>query len=49
MVSKLVGRKKEQDVLEKALKSDEAEMVSVIGRRRIVYGNGRYSALYERN
>ncbi len=30
-----IGRKKEQDILQKALDSNEAEMVSVIGRRRI--------------
>jgi uncharacterized protein len=35
MTTKFVGRKKEQEVLQKALQSDEAEMVSVIGRRRI--------------
>jgi uncharacterized protein len=35
MDSKFVGRKKEQEVLQKALLSDEAELVSVIGRRRI--------------
>jgi uncharacterized protein len=35
MDSKFVGRKKEQDILKKALLSDEAELVSVIGRRRI--------------
>ena len=35
MIQKLTGRKKEQEVLQKALSSQEAEMVSVIGRRRI--------------
>ena len=30
MDSKFVGRKKEQEVLQKALLSDEAELVSVI-------------------
>lgn len=33
--SKLIGRKKEQAILADALSSDEAEMVSVIGRRRV--------------
>lgn len=32
---KFIGRKKEIEVLQKALESNEAEMVSVIGRRRI--------------
>jgi uncharacterized protein len=35
MATQFVGRKKEQEVLQKALDSHEAEMVSVIGRRRI--------------
>lgn len=35
MVAQLIGREKEQEVLQKALQSQEAEMVSVIGRRRI--------------
>ena len=35
MEGKLFGRKKEIEVLEQALNSDEAEMVSVIGRRRV--------------
>lgn len=35
MTSKLIGRKEEQHVLRKALESDEAEMVSVVGRRRV--------------
>lgn len=35
MITELVGRKKEREVLKKALQSREAEMVSVIGRRRI--------------
>ena len=35
MKIKLIGREKEQEVLQKALQSQEAEMVSVIGRRRI--------------
>ncbi len=35
MVSEFVGRKKEQEILQKALVSLDAEMVSVIGRRRI--------------
>ncbi len=34
MATKFIGRKKEQEVLQKALDSGEAEMVSVIGRRR---------------
>ena len=34
METELVGRKKEQEILQKALQSNEAEMVSVIGRRR---------------
>lgn len=34
-ISEFTGRKKEQKVLQKALESGEAEMVSVIGRRRI--------------
>jgi hypothetical protein len=32
---KLVGRKQEQEILRKALQSTEAEMVAVIGRRRV--------------
>ncbi len=35
MTSKLVGREKEQAVLQKTLQSDESEMVAVIGRRRV--------------
>ncbi len=35
MSKKLIGRKKEQEILLKALHSDEAEMVAVIGRRRV--------------
>ena len=35
MNSILIGRKKEQEVLQKALQSKEAEMISVIGRRRV--------------
>ncbi|HMQ47796.1 MAG TPA: ATP-binding protein [Saprospiraceae bacterium] len=35
MKNVLIGREKEQEVLRKALESPEAEMVSVIGRRRI--------------
>ena len=34
MAIKFIGRKKEQEVLQKALDSGEAELVSVIGRRR---------------
>ncbi len=35
MSTKLIGRIKEQDVLQKALRSDESEMIAVIGRRRV--------------
>ena len=35
MENKLIGRKKEQQILQEALASNEAEMVSVIGRRRV--------------
>jgi uncharacterized protein len=35
MITPFIGRIKEQEILQKALKSTEAEMVSVIGRRRI--------------
>ena len=35
MAIKLVGRKKEQGILLNALQSTEAEMISVIGRRRV--------------
>lgn len=31
----LIGRKKEQEVLRLALESDEAELISIIGRRRV--------------
>jgi uncharacterized protein len=31
----IIGRKKEMDILQEALNSDEAEMVAVLGRRRI--------------
>ena len=34
-MSQLIGRKKEQTVLQKALASKEAEMIAVIGRRRV--------------
>lgn len=32
---KFIGRKKEKAILKKTLNSDEAEMVAVIGRRRV--------------
>ncbi len=35
MGKKFIGRKKEEEILLKALVSDEAEMISVIGRRRV--------------
>ena len=35
MATEFIGRKKEKEVLQKALESGEAEMISVIGRRRI--------------
>lgn len=35
MHDKFIGREQEKDILEKALQSNRAEMVSVIGRRRI--------------
>ena len=35
MYKKLIGRKNEQEVLKKALGSNESEMISVIGRRRV--------------
>ena len=35
MKAKLVGRKKERAILQDALSSNEAEMISVIGRRRV--------------
>lgn len=35
MSKKLLGRKEEQKILRKALVSDEAEMISIIGRRRV--------------
>ena len=35
MSKSLIGRKKEQATLQKVLQSDEAEMVAVIGRRRV--------------
>lgn len=35
MSRKLIGRKEELEILNKALNSDEAEMISVIGRRRV--------------
>ncbi len=31
----LIGRKKEIEVLNKVLESDKAEMIAVIGRRRV--------------
>ena len=31
----IVGRKKEQDILLKALQSPEAELIAVTGRRRV--------------
>lgn len=35
MMNKLVGRTQQQEILLEALHSDEAEMVSVVGRRRV--------------
>ena len=35
MLNELIGREKEREILDDALKSKEAEMVSVIGRRRV--------------
>ena len=35
MSKTLIGRKKEQAILQKVLQSEEAEMVAVIGRRRV--------------
>jgi len=35
MKESLIGRKKEQKILQKALKSNHPEMVSVVGRRRV--------------
>lgn len=35
MKQPLIGRKEEKDILEKALRSNESEMVAVIGRRRV--------------
>ena len=35
MKNKLIGRKKEVTLLKDALLSDEAEMISIIGRRRV--------------
>ena len=34
-MNKFIGREKEQAVLQKALQSDESEMIAVIGRRRV--------------
>ncbi|HEB62840.1 MAG TPA: ATP-binding protein [Bacteroidetes bacterium] len=35
MTNQLIGRKEEKKILKKALESSEAEMISVIGRRRV--------------
>ena len=35
MSRKFIGRKKEQEILKEAMESSEAEMVAVIGRRRV--------------
>lgn len=35
MKTKLTGRQAEQAILQKALQSEEAELVAVIGRRRV--------------
>ena len=35
MKNKLIGRENEQSVLQKALQSDEAEMLALLGRRRV--------------
>ena len=35
MKTEFVGRTREQEILQKALESNEAEMISVIGRRRV--------------
>ncbi len=35
MNDKLIGREKEQAILQKAVQSDESEMIAVIGRRRV--------------
>ena len=34
-MKELTGRKEEQNKLKEALESDEAEMVAVVGRRRV--------------
>ena len=35
MKNKFIGRKSEQEILQSALSSDDAEMISIIGRRRV--------------
>lgn len=35
MANKIIGRQKEQEILKKALDSNESEMIAVIGRRRV--------------
>ena len=35
MAQPFIGRKKELEILQKTLQSDEAEMVAIIGRRRV--------------
>ena len=35
MANKLIGRKKEQVILQQAINSEESEMVAIIGRRRV--------------
>lgn len=39
----LIGRKKEREILLKALDSGESEMIAVIGRRRVVSCRNGYS------
>ena len=34
-MKKIIGRKEEQNLLKEALTSDEAELVAVVGRRRV--------------
>ncbi len=35
MTQRFIGRKKELEILQKTLQSEESEMVAVIGRRRV--------------
>lgn len=46
MKNQLVGREKEQEILRKVLETPEAELVAVLGRRRVgkTFWCGRFTS-----